>query len=139
MLTRHALHEHFEQSIPILPRAQPLVNDGVVVQRSLTQVTGHDLVTGRLLWSSESVSEAGQSASRLTMNLSLQELMAQKLTRVLQVDSLQSRLSSDGERVFTVESGSAAMPDQLLSRSGGLGGSNFQSHTQNRIVARRLQ
>jgi outer membrane protein assembly factor BamB len=139
MLTRHALHEHFEQSIPILPRAQPLVNDGVVVQRSLTQVTGHDLVTGRLLWSSESVSEAGQSASRLTMNLSLQELMAQKLTRGLQVDSLQSRLSSDGERVFTVESGSAAMPDQLLSRSGGLGGSNFQSHTQNRIVARRLQ
>lgn len=141
MLTRHALHEHFEQSIPILPRAQPLVNEGVVVQRSLTQVAAHDLVTGRLLWSSESVSEAGQSASRLTMNLSLQELMAQKLTRGLQVDSLQSRLSTDGERVFTVESGSAAMPEPLLSRTGVgvLGGSNFQSHTQNRIVARSLQ
>ena len=139
MLTRHALHEHFEQSIPILPRAQPLVNNGVVVQRSLTQVAAHELATGRLLWSNESVSEAGQSASRLSMNLSLQELMAQKLTRGLQVDSLQSRLSSDGERVFTIESGSAAMPDPLLSRSGVLRGSNFQNHTQNRIVARHLQ
>ena len=139
MLTRHALHEHFEQSIPILPRAQPLLVDGVVVQRSLTQVSAHNLESGRLLWSSESVSETGQSASRLTMNLSLQELMAQKLARGLQVDSLQSRLSSDGERVFTVESGAGVMPDHFQSRSDSLGGSNFQSHTQNRIVARHLR
>ena len=139
MLTRHALHEHFEQSIPILPRAQPLLVDGVVVQHSLTQVSAHNLESGRLLWSSESVSETGQSASRLTMNLSLQELMAQKLARGLQVDSLQSRLSSDGQRVFTVESGAGVMPDHFQSRSDSLGGSNFQSHTQNRIVARDLR
>lgn len=138
-LTRHALHEHFEQSIPILPRAQPLVVDGVVVRRSLTQVSAHDLETGRRLWSSESVSEAGQSASRLTMNLSLQELMSQKLARGLQVDSLQSRLSSDGERIFTVESGAGVMPGQMPSRSTLLLGSNNHSQTQNRIVARHLR
>jgi len=138
-LTRHALHEHFEQSIPILPRAQPLVVDGVVVRRSLTQVSAHDLETGRLLWSSESVSEAGQSASRLTMNLSLQELMSRKLARGLQIDSLQSRLSSDGERIFTVESGAGVMPNQFTPRSTLLSGSNYQSQTQNRIVARHLR
>jgi outer membrane protein assembly factor BamB len=138
-LTRHALHEHFEQSIPILPRAQPLVVDGVVVRRSLTQVSAHDLESGRLLWSSESVSEAGQSASRLTMNLSLQELMSQKLARGLQIDSLQSRLSSDGERVFTVESGAGVLPGRFAPRSTMLGGSNYQSQTQNRIVARHLR
>lgn len=138
-LTRHALHEHFEQSIPILPRAQPLVVDRVVVRRSLTQVSAHDLETGRRLWVSESVSEAGQSASRLTMNLSLQELMSQKLARGLQVDSLQSRLSSDGERIFTVESGAGVMPGQMPSRSTLLLGSNNQSQTQNRIVARHLR
>ncbi|MGZ0166477.1 MAG: outer membrane protein assembly factor BamB family protein [Planctomycetales bacterium] len=138
-LTRHALHEHFEQSIPILPRAQPLVVDGVVVLRSLTQVSAHDLGNGQLLWSSESISEAGQSASRLTMNLSLQELMSQKLARGLQVDSLQSRLSTDGERVFTVESGAGVMPDQGSPRSTLLNGSNYQSQTQNRIVARHIR
>jgi hypothetical protein len=51
-LTRHALHEHFEQSIPILPRAQPLVVDGVVVRRSLNQVSAYDLASGRQLWAS---------------------------------------------------------------------------------------
>ena len=138
-LTRHALSEHFEQSIPILPRAQPLVVDGVVLRRSLTQVSAHNLETGQRLWSSESVSEAGQSASRLTMNLSLQELMSQKLARGLQVDSLQSRLSSDGERVFTVESGVGVMPGRVASRSTLLLGSNNQSQMQNRIVARHLR
>jgi outer membrane protein assembly factor BamB len=136
-LARHALHEHFEQSIPILPRARPLVVDGIVVRRSLIQVSAHDLESGRLLWSDESESDAGQSASRLTMNLSLQELMAQKLARGLQVDSLQSRLSCDGERVFTVESGAGVMVDRLPARVGLLIDSNYQS--QNRIVARELR
>jgi outer membrane protein assembly factor BamB len=138
-LTRHALHEHFEQSIPILPRAQPLVVDGVVVRRSLDQVSAYDLVSGQQLWASESMSGAGQSASRLTMNLSLQELMAQKLAQGLQVDSLQSRLSTDGDHVFTVESGSAVLagpfsgPSRLIQRG------SYQSQTQNRIVARHLR
>ena len=138
-LTRHALHEHFEQSIPILPRAQPLVVDGVVVRRSLDQVSAYDLASGQQLWASESMSGAGQSASRLTMNLSLQELMAQKLAQGLQVDSLQSRLSTDGDHVFTVESGSAVLagpssgPSRLLQRG------SYQSQTQNRIVARHLR
>lgn len=138
-LTRHALHEHFEQSIPILPRAQPLIVGDVVLRRSLTRISAHELATGQTLWSSDSVSEAGQSASRLTMNLSLQELMAQKLARGLQLDSLQSRLSSDGERVFTVESGGGAMSGRLLSQSGLLSGSGYQNQTRNRIVARRLR
>lgn len=104
-LARHALHEHFEQSIPVLPQAQPLVVDDVVIRRSPIQISAHNLSTGRLLWSVNSESDAGQAASRLTMNLSLQELMAQRLARGLQVDSLQSRASSDGERIFTIESG----------------------------------
>lgn len=138
-LTRHAVHEHFEQSIPILPRAQPLVVDGVVVRRSLDQVSAYDLASGQQLWASESMSGAGQSASRLTMNLSLQELMAQKLAQGLQVDSLQSRLSTDGDHVFTVESGSAVLagpfsgPSRLIQRG------SHQSQTQNRIVARHLR
>jgi hypothetical protein len=119
-LARHALHEHFEQSIPVLPQARPLVVDDVVVRRSLTQVSAHDLKSGRLLWSDQSESEAGQSASRLTMNLSLQELMAQKLARGLQIDSLQSRLSTDGQRVFTVESGAGMMPGGIPARDGRL-------------------
>jgi len=138
-LARHALHEHFEQSIPILPQARPLIVDGVVVRRSLTEVSGHDLESGQLLWSDESESEAGQSASRLAMNLSLQELMAQKLARGLQIDSLQSRLSSDGDRVFTVESGAGVMVGRSRSRTGLLVGSNHQSQNQNRIVARQLR
>ena len=136
-LARHALHEHFEQSIPILPRARPLVVDGIVLRRSLIQVSAHDLESGRLLWSDESESDAGQSASRLTMNLSLQELMAQKLARGLQVDSLQSRLSCDGEHVFTVESGAGVLVRRLPTRAGLLIDSNYQS--QNRIVARELR
>lgn len=104
-LARHALHEHFEQSIPVLPQAQPLVIDDVVIRRSPIQISAHNLNTGQMLWSVNSESDAGQAASRLTMNLSLQELMAQRLARGLQVDSLESRASSDGERVFTIESG----------------------------------
>lgn len=138
-LARHALHEHFEQSIPILPRARPLVVDGVVVRRSLIQVSAYDLESGRLLWADESESDAGQSASRLAMNLSLQELMAQKLARGLQVDSLQSRLSCDGERVFTVESGAGVMAGRVPNRAGLLSGSNYQNQIQNRIVARELR
>jgi outer membrane protein assembly factor BamB len=139
-LARHALHEHFEQSIPILPRAQPLVVGEVVLRRSLTDVSAHDLESGRLLWSEESESEAGQSASRLTMNLSLQELMAQKLARGLQIDSLQSRLSSDGERVFTVETGgTGGMSGYVPARTGLSSGSSFGSRAQNRIVARQLR
>lgn len=138
-LTRHALHEHFEQSIPILPRARPLVIDGVVVRRSLTQVSAYELDSGRQLWASESMSESGQSASRLTMNLSLQELMAQKLAQGLQVDSLQSRLSTDGDRVFTVESGSAMMGGAFSGSSRLMQRGTYQSQTQNRIVARHLR
>lgn len=138
-LTRHALHEHFEQSIPILPRAQPLVVDGVVVRRSLNQVSAYDLASGRQLWASESMSGAGQSASRLTMNLSLQELMAQKLAQGLQVDSLQSRLSTDGEHVFTVESGSAVLAGPFSGSSRLRKQGKYQSQTQNSIVARYLR
>ena len=138
-LARHALHEHFEQSIPILPRAQPLIVDEVVLRRSPIQISAHDLQTGRLLWSVESESDAGQTASRLAMNLSLQELMSQRLARGLQVDSLQSRLSSDGERVFTVESRASSTIRRLPSRSGLLDGSPDQSQSQNRIVARQLR
>ncbi|MGZ0171388.1 MAG: outer membrane protein assembly factor BamB family protein [Planctomycetales bacterium] len=138
-LARHALHEHFEQSIPVLSQARPLVVDGVVVRRSLTQVSAHDVQSGRLLWSDQSESEAGQSASRLTMNLSLQELMAQKLARGLQIDSLQSRLSTDGQRVFTVESGAGMMPGGMSARRGLLPRVNYQSQAQNRIVARRIR
>ena len=138
-LTRHALHEHFEQSIPILPRAQPLVVDGVVVRRSLTDVSAYDLDSGRQLWASESMSESGQSASRLTMNLSLQELMSQKLARGLQVDSLQSRLATDGDRVFTVESGLAMLAGPFSGPSSLRPRGSYQSQTQNRIVARHLR
>jgi outer membrane protein assembly factor BamB len=138
-LARHALHEHFEQSIPVLPQARPLLVDGVVVRRSLTQVSAHDVQSGSLLWSDESESEAGQRATRLTMNLSLQELMAQKLARGLQIDSLQSRLSTDGQRVFTVESGVGMMPGGMPQRGVLLPRINYQSQTQNRIVARRVR
>lgn len=139
MLARHALHEHFEQSIPILPRARPLILEGIVLRRSLNHLSAHALETGELLWSDESESDAGQSAARLTMNLSLQELMAQKLARGLQIDSLQSRLTTDGERIFTVEPGGEAMTRRSSVGSTLLIGSGYQNQAGNRIVARNLR
>jgi outer membrane protein assembly factor BamB len=65
--------------------------------------------------------------------------MAQTLARGLQIDSLQSRLSTDGQRVFTVESGAGMMPGGMSARRGLLPRVNYQSQTQNRIVARQIR
>lgn len=135
-LTSHALHEHFEQSIPVLPQTQPLVINGIVVRRSPIQISAHHLDSGKLLWSVESESDSGQTASRLTMNLSLQELMAQRLARSIQLDSLQSRVSSDGKRIYTVESGissPAFIAGSTTTMSNGLISSD---RTSSRVVAR---
>lgn len=106
-LASHAFHEHFEQSIPVLPQARPLVVQNMVLTRVLNRISARDLNSGQLLWSFPpdypNVSQERQPPSLLTMNLSLQDLLARRIAGELQLDSLHSRMTTDGKRLFTVE------------------------------------
>lgn len=113
-----ALHEHTQQSIPILLRSRPVIAGDSVLIRSPGRVQRLDPETGAVHWEHASSTSASSVGTRITTNLSMQNLMARNLAKELQIDSVTSTFRVHGQSVVYVET---APPDGAQStRPGGV-------------------
>ena len=113
-----ALHEHTQQSIPILLRSRPVIAGDSVLIRSPGRVQRLDPETGTVHWEHASSTSASSVGTRITTNLSMQNLMARNLAKELQIDTVTSTFRVHGQSVVYVET---APPDGAQStRPGGV-------------------
>jgi outer membrane protein assembly factor BamB len=98
-----ALHEHTQQSIPILLRARPFVAGDSALIRSPGRVRRVDSKTGTVHWDNASSTSASSVGTRITTNLSMQNLMARNLAKELQIDSVTSAFRVRGQSVLYIE------------------------------------
>jgi outer membrane protein assembly factor BamB len=113
-----ALHEHTQQSIPILLRSRPHIAGDSALIRSPGRVQSLDPKTGTVQWEHASSTSASSVGTRITTNLSMQNLMARNLAKELQIDSVTQTFRVHGKSVLYVET---APPDRTQStRPGGV-------------------
>jgi outer membrane protein assembly factor BamB len=130
-LVRDAFGLHEEQSIPLLPRARPVVSGDIVLNRTPRGLSALDLNSGRTIWNATLPGTA--HAAPLTVNPSLQYLVSRSLAKQLQLDTVQSRFVVDQDLVFTAEPLSSGKSPQ--SHTGPFG-PILASPAHNGIVAR---
>jgi outer membrane protein assembly factor BamB len=87
-----AIHEHAEQSIPVLPRARPLVNGRQLLIRTSEGITALDSTDGSQLWRHAATSGTKFGAERAPFVPSLRGLLAKSLAREIQLDSVHSKM-----------------------------------------------
>ncbi len=102
-LVADALHEHGQQSIPVVPRARPQVFGSRVLFRTGEGITAFDSEKGREAWRHQFETSRSQRTAGLAMNISLQDLAARALAHDIQLNSVQSRITFDGQRVIFTE------------------------------------
>lgn len=132
LVVRDAFVVHDEQSIPLLPRARPVVSGDVVFHRTLSGLTALNIESGQTLWNATLPGSA--EAAPLTMNPSLQNLVSRSLSKQLQLDTVQSRFVVDADLLVTAEPLGHGRRPQLAPR-GPFGGA-AASPAHNGIVAR---
>ena len=130
-----ALNEQSEQSIVIAPRAKPIVHAGVAVVRAMSRLVAYEIATGRELWNSSGTPNGLDPTAQVPTNLSLKELVARSLGRQVQLDSVTSDLTRDGEMIVSVDPLNAAVmpPSTLMPVDTGIGSA------RNVVRARRIK
>jgi len=104
-LAQHALLNHARQSIPVLLAARPLVLDHAIITRTPRSIFAQEITTGRRLWEAPLEASTESLTPRLTMNMSLQDLVGRSLARQLQTDTVQTRIVPAGDLLLMVEPG----------------------------------
>ncbi|MHC4880476.1 MAG: PQQ-binding-like beta-propeller repeat protein, partial [Planctomycetota bacterium] len=115
---QQALDEHRRQSIPVLPRLNPVVAGRAVIGRTLNRLFAFDLLTGQPLWRADSAATGSQRPSRAALTGSLESLAATGTARQVQLDTAYSRMTVDDGRLICVEQVSGF--GRTLSGAGGL-------------------
>jgi outer membrane protein assembly factor BamB len=131
-----AVHEHAEQSIPVLPRARPLVHGGKLLVRSSTEIMALDLQSGVQSWQHDAASSTQFGAERAPFVPSLRGLLAKSLAREIQLDSIHSQIISIGDLICYVQASPQGLtkpprPSKLMPFAGRL-----PIAASNQIIAR---
>lgn len=107
MLLRESSEELRGQGVSLLSSGVPLVAKSTVVARLLDEVVALDLNSGAVKWRKATGSVWNQVSGNLKLlqNDGFADMIARRLVYRTQADSLYTRTSSDGLRVFAVVEG----------------------------------
>lgn len=134
-----AILEHAEQSIPVLPRARPVVHGNQLLVRSSTGIMALDRTTGARVWQQSATSGTQFGAERAPYVPSLRGLLAQSLAREIQLDSVHSQLVTFGELVCYAEAGSDGLTNSARTPNSQPFDSRLPIAAANQLVAREIK
>ncbi len=119
-LIDESLSELDEYGIAQLPAMRPLRMGNIVVAKTLEQLIAIDAKTGRVLWRQPKHSDSAPDIvdTKPLLNPAFRDIVAETYLRQIQADTLYGTISSDGERVFSIEQHLATKQMKLPARIG---------------------
>ena len=100
---QQALDEHRRQSIPVLPRLNPVAVGSVMIGRTLNRLVAVEAATGKPMWQAESAATGSQRPSNVPLTGALESLASVSMARQVQLDTTYSRMIVDAGRVLCLE------------------------------------